>query len=252
MAKRKAAAPARTPARPRKKASGRAASRPAGSRAGSSRPAPTARKKAKQARKKKAAPKAARAATVKKKAAKKKATLKKKKKAPAGRAVSARKPRQSATTRRPVTAPGRPNSAAARPAAKGARLDRVRRTLEETAPAGEMVPTPPSSLDLNRHASAASSGRLEIAEARRNLGELAALTAGDVDADAENAYFSGDEAPGGDNPTPDQDVVDEIGLAIGVQYQDNEELRASDKVTERDRHRWELDPASSEDYKDRR
>jgi len=78
------------------------------------------------------------------------------------------------------------------------------------------------------------------------------LTAGDVDADWENAYFSGEEAPGGDNPTPDQDVVDDIGKALGVEYQDNEELKASDKVTERDKHRWELDPASSEDYKDRK
>ena len=62
----------------------------------------------------------------------------------------------------------------------------------------------------------------------------------------------GDEAPGGDNPTPDQDIVDDIGRALGVQYQDNEELRASDKVAARDRHRWELDPASAEDYKDRK
>jgi hypothetical protein len=116
----------------------------------------------------------------------------------------------------------------------------------------EMVPTPPSSLDMDRHASAASSGRMELAEARRNLGSLGDLTRGDVDADAQNAYFSGDEAPGGDNPTPDQDVVDDIGKAIGVQYEDSEELRASDKVIERDRHRWELDPASSEDYKERK
>ena len=77
------------------------------------------------------------------------------------------------------------------------------------------------------------------------------ITGGDVDADLEAAYFSGDEAPGGDNPTPDQDVVDEIGKALGVEYQDNEELKPGDKVVERDRHRWELDPASSEDYKDR-
>ncbi len=35
-----------------------------------------------------------------------------------------------------------------------------------------------------------------------------------------------DEAPGGDNPTPDQDIVDEIGKALGVEYQDSEELRA--------------------------
>ena len=48
---------------------------------------------------------------------------------------------------------------------------------------------------------------------------------GDVDVDMESAYFSGDETPGGDNPTPDQDVVDDIGRALGVEYQDGEELR---------------------------
>jgi hypothetical protein len=78
-----------------------------------------------------------------------------------------------------------------------------------------------------------------------------AITGGDVDVDLEQAYFSGDEAPGGDNPTPDQDVVDDIGKALGVEYQDNEELRASDKVADRDKKRWELDPASAEDYRDR-
>ena len=69
-----------------------------------------------------------------------------------------------------------------------------------------------------------------------------AITGGDVDVDVEDAYFTGDEAPGGDNPTPDQDIVDDIGKALGVEYQDNEELKASDKVVERDKHRWELDP----------
>ena len=52
------------------------------------------------------------------------------------------------------------------------------------------------------------------------------LTGGDVDADWEDAYAVGDEAPGGDNPTPDQDRVDDIGKALGVEYQDNEELKA--------------------------
>ena len=77
------------------------------------------------------------------------------------------------------------------------------------------------------------------------------LAGGDADVDLENAYFSGDEAPGGDNPTPDQDLVDDIGRAVGVEFQDNEELD-TDKVTKRDKHRWELDPASSEDYKSRK
>jgi hypothetical protein len=77
------------------------------------------------------------------------------------------------------------------------------------------------------------------------------ITGGDVDVDVEDAYFTGDEAPGGDNPTPDQDIVDDIGKALGVVYQDNEELKGADKVKERDRKRWELDPASSEDYRER-
>jgi hypothetical protein len=128
-------------------------------------------------------------------------------------------------------------------------LERARRQLREVE---ETLPGPPSSLDLDRRPSAARSGRREMEEARRDHNEVSPeLTAGDVDADWEDAYSVGDEAPGGDNPTPDQDRVDDIGKALGVQYEDNEELKASDKITERDKHRWELDPASSDDYRDR-
>ena len=106
---------------------------------------------------------------------------------------------------------------------------------------------------MNRRGSAARTGRAEIRESQlEHRGMSPEITAGDVDVDVEDAYFTGDEAPGGDNPTPDQDVVDDIGKALGVEYQDAEELKAGDKVVERDRHRWELDPASSEDYKDRK
>ena len=77
------------------------------------------------------------------------------------------------------------------------------------------------------------------------------LTGGDVDADWEDAYSVGDEAPGGDNPTPDQDRVDDIGKALGVEYEDNEELKAVGQDRRPRQHRWELDPASSEDYPDR-
>ena len=129
-------------------------------------------------------------------------------------------------------------------------LERARKQLREV---DETVPSPPSSLDPNRRVpSAARSGRQEMREARREHNETSPeLTGGDVDANWEDAYAVGDEAPGGDNPTPDQDRVDDIGRALGVEYQDNEPLKASDKVAERDRHRWELDPASSEDYKER-
>ena len=131
-------------------------------------------------------------------------------------------------------------------AAKVPRLERARRTLEET------VQTPPSSLNMDRHASAARTGRAEIAEHLRERRGMEGVTGGDPDVDSVDAFFTGEEAPGGDNPTPDQDIVDDIGKALGVQYDDNEELKAADKLTERDKHRWELDPASSDDYKDRK
>ena len=129
-------------------------------------------------------------------------------------------------------------------------LDRARRIVQDD---DDIVsPTPPSSLNLDRSASSARSGRQELRERYDKHTETSpALTGGDVDADWESAYSTGDEAPGGDNPTPDQNNVDDIGLALGVEYEDNEELEGADKIVERDRHRWEDDPKSSEDYEDR-
>jgi hypothetical protein len=140
--------------------------------------------------------------------------------------------------------------AVVRPVARTAPgLNRERRTISEE---DRMPPSPPSSLDLNRTASAARSGRRELLDKYAEHTETSpALTGGDVDADWESAYSVGDEAPGGDSPTPDQDIVDDIGKAVGVQYQDNEELKGEKKLLERDKHRWELDPASSDDWEDR-
>jgi hypothetical protein len=127
-------------------------------------------------------------------------------------------------------------------------LERERRRLREIE---ESVQGPPSSLNMDRHGSAARSGRAALRQAKRDHTQTSpAMTGGDVDADWEDAYAVGDEAPGGDNPTPDQDRVDDIGRALGIEYADNEELKAADKIAERDRHRWELDPASAEDYPD--
>ena len=77
------------------------------------------------------------------------------------------------------------------------------------------------------------------------------ITGGDLDANWANAQFSGDESAVSSSPTPDQSLVDEIGQAMGVTYQDNEELRFGEKESGRDQHRWELDPASSEGYNER-
>jgi len=175
-----------------------------------------------------------------------------------GKAVSGKRPttkrragRASSRPRKALKSAGssKPRRVAPRKKAplKATRLDRARKTLEES------VPMPPSSLDLKRRGTAVRTGRAEIAESiREHKGMSTDIAGGDVDVDVEDAYFTGDEAPGGDNSTPDQDIVDDIGKALGVEYQDNEELKAVDKVTERDRKRWELDPASAEDYKERK
>jgi hypothetical protein len=170
----------------------------------------------------------------------------------APRKARARKAARKTAVRRPARrkkAPARKKAAPrlALSPGKKPRLDRPRRTLDET------VPTPPSSLNMDRRGSAARTGRAELEQDRQVHGSMTrGITGGDVDVNLEQAYFTGDGAPGGDNPTPDQDVVEDIGRAIGIEYQDNEELRASDKVAKRDKHRWELDPASAEDYKERK
>lgn len=65
------------------------------------------------------------------------------------------------------------------------------------------------------------------------------LTGGDVDADWMRAWDSGEEAVGGSVATPDQDIVDDLGRALGVaQEPDAEVWTSQDILRERDRHRW--------------
>jgi len=61
----------------------------------------------------------------------------------------------------------------------------------------------------------------------------------------------GDETGDHSSPRPDENVVEEIGEEVGVTFEAGEPLRPIEKVGDRDRERWELDPASSEDYEQR-
>lgn len=106
--------------------------------------------------------------------------------------------------------------------------------------------------EADQHGHGAKTGARKMLRDLVDHGSLGgALAAGDPDADLEDANFVGEEGFSGGNPIPDQDVVEEIGRAAGLNYEDNEELNPNDKVHERDLHRWEMDPASSEDYLDR-
>jgi len=67
---------------------------------------------------------------------------------------------------------------------------------------------------------------------------------GDLDANWEDVNESGSETFVGDNPTPDQSLVEENAFAVGVSYEDNEELEFIDKIERRDRDRFELEEGS--------
>jgi hypothetical protein len=253
MAKRKAAPRTKKAAKKAKKAAPKRAARKAAPKKAAARK-PVRRKTSKVA--KKAATPAARRAGAKKLTKLK--NLKKLKKKVAATKPAARKPKTAlkATARKP--APKQVVRPAVRPAltkspafaktsaAKSANkqpverkapsLDRARRVVMDD----DIVLSPPSTLDMNRSASAAKSGARAMHDRIEKHHETSpAMTAGDVDADWEQAYSSGDEAPGGDNMTPDQDVVDEIGAALGVEYDDDEELQGGAEISERDAHRWD-------------
>ena len=86
---------------------------------------------------------------------------------------------------------------------------------------------------------------------RSNPGASPVLAGGDVDARWEDAESTGDEAVAGTNSTPGDNDLDAQGRALGITYADDEELRPGFKEAARDEHRWELDPASSEDFAER-
>ena len=204
-------------------------------------PARPANKKAVKKVTKKAAPKAAARKAVKKakrvvkkpvKTAKKaaKAMVRKAKKASKAVVRKAKKPVKKAkpAARKAPAKKAAPKKAAA-PApvvSKKPNLDRPRKTVAD-------IHGIPSSLGMARLASAAHSGGEEMRDTlKKNNSTSPRLT-------------------GGDNPTPDQDVVDEIGRALGVEYADDEELQGGAEISERDTHRWELDPNSKDDFEDK-
>ena len=77
---------------------------------------------------------------------------------------------------------------------------------------------------------------------RNNTATSPSDAGGDPDADWEDV--SGTESVSGDNPTPDQSIVEENARAVGVTFEDNEELDVIDKIDRRDRDRFELDERS--------
>ena len=94
----------------------------------------------------------------------------------------------------------------------------------------------------------ATGGRQKLEEKlNEHNGMDPSLSGGDVDAAWEDSNVAGEESVGGSVSTPDQDIVDEIGEAAGLNYRDDEPLDSDKKILDRDRNRWELNPESADD-----
>jgi hypothetical protein len=67
------------------------------------------------------------------------------------------------------------------------------------------------------------------------------IRVGDPDDDVMSNEYVGEDTPGGSTPTPDQNGVDEIGRAYGLQEEDTGALRSGSEIlARRDRKRVEL------------
>ena len=69
------------------------------------------------------------------------------------------------------------------------------------------------------------------------------IRVGDPDDRSLANEYVGEDTPGGTSPTPDQNSVDDIGRAYGLQEEDAGPLRSAAEVLDRrDKHRPELTP----------
>ncbi len=76
------------------------------------------------------------------------------------------------------------------------------------------------------------------------------VTGGDLDDNLYQAEVAGEEAVGGQTPTPDQNVTEDLLKSMGISSVDGESVRTEEKLEWRDQKRWELDPESAEDYQE--
>lgn len=78
--------------------------------------------------------------------------------------------------------------------------------------------------------------------------DASSLTGGDLDDDWYQAEVVGEEAVGGQTPTPDQNVTEGLLLSVGLSSADGQPIETWEELQGRDHRRWELEPESAEDY----
>src|ERR1051326_2232199 len=109
----------------------------------------------------------------------------------------------------------------------------------------DYVPEPESEEFMEQEISRAPKDPELLAHRLRNNTAASPRDAGgDLDADWEDVNESGSETVAGGNPPPGQSRVEKNASAMGVSYEDNEELEFLEKIEKRDRNRYELDENS--------
>jgi Family of unknown function (DUF6335) len=92
-------------------------------------------------------------------------------------------------------------------------------------------------------------GELAKRRQQQHTDQSSELAASDLDATWDDA--DGEEAGSGTTSTPDENVVEEVGGAVGISYSDTEPLNTNERLERRDHDRWDLNPASDPEYQDR-
>jgi len=115
------------------------------------------------------------------------------------------------------------------------------------------IVSPPSPTAVAAEAMRTGVVPLEAGGPREEIpGEGENIRVGDPDDSVMDNEYVGDETPGGSSPTPDQNSVDDIGSAYGLQEEDDGPLRGAAEILERrDRHRATMDepPQGGKSYK---
>lgn len=141
------------------------------------------------------------------------------------------------------------NGRARRPESAGKGRSAARTVADVEAPSG----TGPSPTAVAAEAQRTGVIPLEAGRLREEIpGESETIRVGDPDDRAIDNEYVGDQTPGGSSPTPDQNSVDDIGTAYGLQEENNGPLRGATEILQRrDRHRATMDepPRGGKAYK---
>ncbi len=112
----------------------------------------------------------------------------------------------------------------------------------------DLIVTEDADLIFKGLAQGNSDQEISLEQLKKTMVTHADVTGGDLDDDLYQAEVVGEEAVGGQTPTPDQNVTEKLLQAMGVDSVDGEPVQTKEKLERRDQMRWELDPLSSEDY----